>query len=372
MLDFTVKVPAMQYYTAGRLGYSFALPVKTLLKIINFSEEGIDPELSYQRDVNWPRARKIADYIWDNPMSYAFPAITLISRGTVSFEKSDETGGSSMCHGGALEVGISGDLIVVDGQHRLAAFTLVFERHQKAMRDAKTKADSAGLPHGLLNECITAVMFMSRGLDHEQQVFSDINRSTVKPNKSLNILFDNRDQLGLLTKLVVREVEMFTSKTEKTKTSISSKGDNLFTVASIYEALQIMFGKYPEDIGDMDEVNAIDMFNGICQNMPDWKKDAADLRENTVHAHSVGFMALARVAIDLDGDYRKLKGLKKIDWSRSNPEWSGRCIIDGRMTKNGSSILLTSAYIKTMLDIPLTALEEIAETDMISRKDTEI
>jgi DNA sulfur modification protein DndB len=57
----------------------------------------------------------------------------------------------------------------------------------------------------------------------------------------------------------------------------------------------------------------------------------------------------------------KLKGLQKINWSRTNSDWTGRCVINSSMTNNRKAAELTCIQIKTHLNIPLTDKEKFVE-----------
>ena len=58
----------------------------------------------------------------------------------------------------------------------------------------------------------------------------------------------------------------------------------------------------------------------------------------------------------------KLRGLKTLDWSRSNSRlWEGRAMIAGRLSKANSCVVLTANAIKQHLGLPLTADEEEVE-----------
>src|SRR5690606_13234586 len=109
-------------------------------------------------------------------------------------------------------------------------------------------------------------------------------------------------------------------------------------------------------------------------NMSDWqlalskKVATAELREQFVHAHAVMLQAMGFIGADLiarpKSSWEKtLNGLQNIDWARANPEWEGRAMHHGRISKARSSVVLTSNYIKQQLDIPLSPIElEYEET----------
>ena len=48
------------------------------------------------------------------------------------------------------------------------------------------------------------------------------------------------------------------------------------------------------------------------------------------------------------------RGLKNINWSRSNPKWEGRLLLNGRMLKNAIGIELAANTILKQCDIELS------------------
>ena len=56
-----------------------------------------------------------------------------------------------------------------------------------------------------------------------------------------------------------------------------------------------------------------------------------------------------------------LKRLKKGDWSRSNPDWAGRCVVNGSMYNNTKAAKLTCIKIKQLMSIELSESEKAAE-----------
>jgi DNA sulfur modification protein DndB len=52
-----------------------------------------------------------------------------------------------------------------------------------------------------------------------------------------------------------------------------------------------------------------------------------------------------------------LKKLKTINWSRTNPEWQNRAIVNGKLSKSSTNVTLTSNLIKQKLGLELTPRE---------------
>ncbi|WP_460385113.1 DNA sulfur modification protein DndB [Pseudomonas amygdali] len=56
-----------------------------------------------------------------------------------------------------------------------------------------------------------------------------------------------------------------------------------------------------------------------------------------------------------------LSQLRHVDWSRANPEWEGRAMVHGRISKATTNVALTASLIKKKLGVPLSTAERELE-----------
>ncbi|MBT4648404.1 DNA sulfur modification protein DndB, partial [archaeon] len=56
-----------------------------------------------------------------------------------------------------------------------------------------------------------------------------------------------------------------------------------------------------------------------------------------------------------------LKKFSLINWKRTNKEWNGRAIINGKISKSSTNMLLTLNYIKNKMGLSLTSKENEIE-----------
>lgn len=112
-----------------------------------------------------------------------------------------------------------------------------------------------------------------------------------------------------------------------------------------------------------------------AEQFPEWQQvhsrivSAGEVRRDFIHSHGIVLHALGKIGNDL---LRKstapefcadtLSKLRTIDWHRTNAgTWEGRATIGGKVSKGASNVLLTTAYIRTMLGLPLPPEEQRAE-----------
>lgn len=189
-------------------------------------------------------------------------------------------------------------------------------------------------------------------------MFADLNRYTVRPTKSIGILYDRRDPLSQLVNRLTDTVTVFRGTTEKSKTTISNRSRKLFTLSSLYQATKKLLGKSDgATVSQDDERLATSFWMEVAHHMPDWGRAAtgevspAELRRDCIHVHGVVLQALATVGFDLvrtrpDDWASVLPKLATIDWRRSNIDlWEGRALQHGRLSKSQASVLETAAVI---------------------------
>jgi len=340
--DFTVvkgvQAKRNYYLTSCAFGY-----IPKIFNDLNYSN--IPPELRSQRILNKSRVPAIKKYILSNDRDYVFSAIAVSVDGDVKYEKLEGDIGK-------LSIHMNSKFIINDGQHRVAAII-------EALKEDPL----------LEWETIPMVIFIDQGLEKSQQVFTDLNRHTVKPAPSISILYDTRDPLADLVRYLSENVIHFKDLVEFEKTSISNRAFKLFTLNGIYSATKTLLGITQKNIelSDHERELAKEFWQFIGDNIKEWelvKKGSLtpyDLRKSYIHAHGVFLSVIAQIGFELlsEGlDYRKyLSDISKIDWDRNNSLWEGRTIQNGRISKSTTSIQLTVNALKNELGIDLNDKE---------------
>ena len=217
---FEYVFPAIRGVQAGREYYVTMCPLRLIPRLFVFDEEELTPELRAQRTLNKARVPEIARYILDNPSSYVFSALTASVDADVRFESFDgEAGGGERL--GTLTIPMDAKFVINDGQHRRAAI-------QQALAENPELGD----------ESIAIVMFLDIGLERSQQMFADLNRYAIRPAKSIGVLYDHRDEMSAISRLVVFRSDLFNDLTETETSNLSTRSRKLFTLSAFYNANQ--------------------------------------------------------------------------------------------------------------------------------------
>ncbi len=277
----------------------------------------------------------IAKYIVDNEDSYLFSSITAsYSSDTIKFKPTSKNQPDI----GYIELALEEmEFVINDGQYRCAAIA-------QALKENPT----------LAKDRISVLLFPMENIDWMQQMFSDLNRFAQRSSKSLNILYDHRDNLAALTNVVVEKVDVFRGLVDMERVSIPIRSEKLFALSTLYDANKELLGNKidPAGSGPYEKTcdRAVNYWNALAEIMTDWKKvseglvPAAAVRQEKISTHATVLRALGGVGRILNeyhpDQWRKhLKYLSQVDWRKSvggkvNPMWDGVCISAGSVIAN--------------------------------------
>lgn len=352
--EYEYVFPAIRGIQAKQEYYISMCPIRLLPRMFQFEDSGIPPNLRAQRELNKARIPEIARYILDNPASYVFSAITASIDGKSTF-KPQPGEGKHLSKMGTLHIDMGARLIINDGQHRRAAIEEAINQNPD-----------------IENETISVVFFVDLDLKRCQQMFADLNRHSIRPSRSLGILYDYRDDFSLLTKEIAYRSDLFKNVVELEKSSLAQRSRKLFTLSSVYSANKALL-KGMDLTGEEMIQSAVEFWECAGRHIKEWglvndhKLSAGEARSDYIHSHSTALQALGMAGNTLLKTYPKnwksrLPKLRDIDWARSNSStWEGRVMVGGIIQKASNNVLLTSNYIKTMLGLDLTPEEEKAE-----------
>ena len=344
-MSFVYRFPVVKGIQAERNYYIGMVPLKMISRLFPNEDEYVLPEFRAQRKLNATRIPVISRYILDNREDYVFSALAASIDGKFSFSPVDEN-----CEIGILEVSMDARFLINDGQHRKAAII-------EALNEDET----------LGNETIPVVFFEDKGLARSQQIFTDLNKHAVKTSNSISELYDSRDELAVITRRVVSNVEFINEYTDKEKDILGKYSSNLFTLNTFYTANRKILQRAEAD--EKAEMFLIEFWSVVAENIVQWNEllhreiSKVDLRENYIVTQAVVIYALGRVGnyffthstIDM---HKSLKSLKKIDWRRNAEQWYLRTIrSNGRMISSETAVILTSNVIKQALGIELDKCE---------------
>jgi DNA sulfur modification protein DndB len=357
MDPFGYSFPAIRGVQAKREYFVSMCPLRLIPKIFSFDNEELPPEMRAQRNLNEARIPELKQYILDNAEDYVFSALTASIDSEVKFEPVGEGDAQRV---GILRVPMDARFIINDGQHRRAAI-------EAALRENPS----------LGYETIAVVFFMDRGLQRCQQMFADLNRYAVRPSPSLGVLYDHRDSLANLTREFVFASKLFRDLVETEKSSLATRSRKLFTLSSLYTANRELVKGWEGMAFDEATEKVRTFWDELARHISEWnlvherKLTAGEVRRDFLHSHSLFLQAMARMGHELlvqEGWKDQLAKLQSIDWSRSNPVWERRSVLNGRLRKSHRNVLLTTNVLKQTMGLPLNPAEQRAEDEFTKEK----
>lgn len=342
----TLNVPA----TRGKMGHSEYFTANfTLRQIARFFQ--FDPkqiadlpiEYRMQRALKKNRIPEIARYILDND-DYVFSSITVsVDTENLKFTPSDIDQNI-----GILELPGEAEWVVNDGQHRVAGI-----------------AEAISKKSEIANDTLSVVILLASGLERNQQVFSDLNRTVQKTSKSLDILFDRRMPVNRISTTCAEKISLFATRTDKERLSLAPRSAAFTTLAGLQAANVQLLGELPEtlDVESFTQAQnlALDFWAFMTEIIPPWREIAngsmrtADARKQYVSSYALALWAIGnagKLAIDTNCNWKDIvSGMKNVNWLKSNREWTGICMHQGEVITRGPTRKATAEFLKWKLGL---------------------
>ncbi len=351
-MDYIYKFPVVRGVQAQKEYYIAMVPLKMLPRLFPIDDEYVLPEYRAQRKLNESRIPVISKYILDNRDTYVFSALAASIDGEISF-KSDSINPDV----GTLEVSMDSKFLINDGQHRKSSIL-------EAMRGDPSLGD----------ETISIVFFTDKGLARSQQIFTDLNKNAVKASNSISELYDSRDEMAVITRNVIWNIEFLNNYTDKEKDNLGKYSSNLFTLNTFYSANKTIVGR---KMKKNTEEFLMEYWTAVVAHMAQWQElqhkeiTKIDLREQYIATQSIVTQALGRLGnyfycnpeVNMQGCIKKLDD---INWNRNANIWYLRAISEtGRIITNKKAALLIVNVLKTEMGLQLTKEEQNAENALL-------
>lgn len=340
----------------GRQGehdfYILLCPLHLVPRIFLFDEAQVPSGWQPRPSLNPGAVEKLARYIQRHAADYVLAPLVATASAPVEFVPST----AAFQEIGSVKIPLRAIMVIQDGQHRRAAIEQLL-----------VKAPS------LMDNSVAVMLFPDPTLDRSPAIFNALNQQYVQANASRRVAHDPVRPLAGVARRVAEEVPIFQGRVDYERTTISNRAIALFTMNAVFQATQALLNvSENEDISDEQVEYALQFWTLLGEIIPEWQRviagetSPAALRPNYVHVHSVTLLAIGRAGTALSAAYpenwrAKLDAWRVLDWSRQNPAWEGRAMLQGRMSKKHNSIQLTANLLKMTLGLPLTEKERELE-----------
>lgn len=317
MNNFGTNLPAIRGVQGGRTFYVTNLPNGVFETILNGIESAAEPT---QRPLDPRHADQIAEYIKANPNDYVVGALTYAMDRQSPFTKlgDQDFGGFDL---GVMSIPIGTKFHSLDGQHRREAIIKV----QREMS-------------GVASDSTAVIFYVEPDLFKKRQMFSDMNSTSKKVSKSLNVSFDNRDPFARAAKVLITQHPLLIDRIEQLAPRVKADSGDFFSLFSIQDALKKLYvgtGGRVKDSSTITEDQIVsrgaDFFTMLLKARPEYseaQRNQAALvkyRSSTILFSSTTLRALAGATFKASQYYIKqspqvihdkiTSGFAKIDFS---------------------------------------------------------
>jgi len=344
-----IRFPAISGVQSGRQYWVAMMSLRVVPQLATPPEdlEEISPEYRAQRLPTPHRGRAIASYLCTNPRDYVLPALTMSIGEIPEFVPLVE----EFRDIGTISFPVGTSMLVNDGQHRVLGI-------RQTLKDMPELGD----------ETVPVAIYFDAGLRRSQQMFTDLNKHTVKPSKAISILFDHRDVLAIIVRDVAEEVLEFKGMIDFERPNIPAKGIKLHSLNNLYDATKCLLADVllnSKAARERASQQAISFWAVVARSIESWGRakrretHTCDLRGAYIHSHGVALPAIVYALRSEGRDIEKVaRRLDQVQWDRTAVCWQGRCVEDGRIVKNNRSIRRTANEIKRQLGLSLTASDK--------------
>jgi DGQHR domain-containing protein len=245
---------------------------------------------------------------------------------------------------------------------------------------------------------ITIKGFKTEGVTRDNQLFSDFNGASSKPNKSICQSMDSRTLINTFTKEILKSdsMHLINKRVDYTKASVTlSQSPKLWSLNQFNAVVQTILGVTPKSAEKLlvDESKrqfwtgfVVKYFNELLNAPAIESAIATDngvvvAKTETVIGTAVwikGMAVVGRViAMHLmqntepgtKADWSFMSALDAVDFTKSNTEWIGRCMdFRGRFQDKGFNHKAMAAYLLAQLGLALPEELEVIEDEVLVAK----
>ncbi|SDO35026.1 DNA sulfur modification protein DndB [Nakamurella panacisegetis] len=346
------RMGTTQFYEAKMTARELVAAARPAREMDDWANFSIEERL--QRELNDKRVHdEIAPYLARSADRFFSSIVVLVYNAEVTYEALDEvvTKVPAAYRSIARDIGFltinGGELVVLDGQHRMAAL-------REVIQSAGTQGEYA---REVPTDELSVIFVPYVDSEHTRRIFNKINRNAKPTSRGDNIITSEDDGYAILTRWLLREGEPLGHKDSKGDLIVNWKSNTLAdrstqftTISAVYETVQTVLAHYgmhdefnekknvvrpkeerlDEAYGHVKEwwlavLDGIEAFREALANpaeIPAMRKDGEPtsllLKPAT---HIVFFRGLAR-AVDLGLSLEEaISRSNKIDWNLTADQW---------------------------------------------------
>jgi DGQHR domain-containing protein len=237
-----------------------------------------------QRNLRPEHAKKIADYILENPNDYVLGALIYAVDTECIFTPSAISPDL-----GVLTIPFGTNMRSLDGQHRRSGLNSAIEKN-----------------NGFSKDHTSVLIYVEPEVKKRRQMFSDMNATPLVVAKALNVKFDSRDPFARAAQHLVATHSMLADTTDTENARVKGTDDKWYSLGAIFDALkrlQVGAGGRVRNASDYAEASIIargaEFFDLLDAARPEFEElragyiTASELRSNSILLSSTTLRAIA-------------------------------------------------------------------------------
>ena len=334
----TLNTIGLQAIMGGREIVTAKLSFRELKNNFTVLPENTPLEIKQQRELNATRSNKVGAYIKDNTDFIFNGVIAIVDDLMVEPLKLAANAPLSNVLPVQLQILADTPRFLIDGQHRLGGIE-------------SCDCDST------LDENFIDVMFVrNEGVDANRRIFVDLNKNAKVTSGAINLTFDTRERVSIVTKQAISEVPALSDFIEFEKTSTGGQSTKLWSINQFSKFLSYFTGLSAKEMQTYFEDDAkvqamifqVSRFMLALRANPDFdlalkgELSASDVRKDYLFGTAIMLESLglvANVALDnfiMRGEVNwDTLDFSKIDFAKSAEHWAGRVLTkEGKIIKN--------------------------------------
>lgn len=337
------------------------LTYEQFVEFFNIADISIDEHAKLQRDPTRSRVKNIREYLVERQNTY-FPGINAVVT-QVEVEYLDVISLNDVSRIGVMTLKAGVERMLFDGQGRRLGIE-----------------EALALKGSLKGRTVTITFLetqtdtLEQGRDMIRQLFSDIHKSVVKPNSSINLFFDSSQRSSTFVMAAYEKLKAGTSGFHN-YISLDGNQKRIWTLAQFKTFLRKFTGMTDNDMNNLledDELVTVWLkyIDVLCTQLSalavfsslDDSQMMSDAKYDNLLCCAIGIEALGvvgRVIIDNairlseKPDFASLSKLSTLDLSKENDAWVDQVISKERKMIKGSASKF-AMHLASHCDIPLS------------------
>lgn len=306
---YTINFPAIRGEQFGRKVITAQSNLKDIISVF-------EVDTNVQRELNIQQVADISNYILENlneDKPIFFPPFVFSARGHGEFVEDNSV----------FQLNLANTIAVIDGQHRLEAFTNLESRYRDSHRP-----EERSIYKKLIELPLTLQIYEDLNLEQEQQLFTDINALNTRVSANLIKYYDDDNPTSKLMRHIVRNhpsiaFEQFEVRKNTTRTKLMT-GLTVYRLIALLHSGRIISNQVEYNFPDKDYTslkNKVMLFlKLLVKYMP--TTEVYD-RNKSIYLNQSVILAIAKtVRLLNENDWEKF--FKNIiftfDWTHSNRE----------------------------------------------------